>query len=340
MESGARIPTLSSTFQHDYLPAKKKDGKGGHDKEAMEAQENHRELKEALAEVDIEKLWSRVMQGVLDDEVALDAAELKFLFGRGTGKTAEKAARHFINRVCNLAQLGRVENPVVRTNKDEIASLERKVERMESHIDSSKKVLQKRFQKLGGFLALGLRKPEPPLELLQLETKEATTVFKDDMQINGRDYEVKMVVVRGELRISALDGEKDKTLEKTIKGEEFRQVYSQARGNYSHIAARLRQGVEFTAVGERVKLELGPPALDIVPAFKSTASERPRQANTVFPKGAVKPPLKGQLCVASAMLDSKKKGGASTIDASFEEMRARKKPIDRFLSAEPTQRKA
>lgn len=61
------------------------------------------ELKECLREVDLDKLWDRLVQGLEADEEAVDSQELMHLFGG-----SEKDSRLFIDRVCNLAKMERV----------------------------------------------------------------------------------------------------------------------------------------------------------------------------------------------------------------------------------------
>lgn len=105
LEGGVRLPPALESWLTRNLPVALLWG-GGKDKAAQEARENLAELGETLCEVDLEALWARLLQGVLDNEAAVDAVELGFLFGG-----SQKKARHFVNRVCNLAGLRRVEVP-------------------------------------------------------------------------------------------------------------------------------------------------------------------------------------------------------------------------------------
>jgi len=100
-------------------------------------------LTEALFEVDLEALWARLQQGVTESEVAVDAAELKFLFGG-----SQRKARLFINRVCNLAQLPRVEVSEAKTTLQVISELGASVEHLGDEIDNCRQDLEARYPKI------------------------------------------------------------------------------------------------------------------------------------------------------------------------------------------------
>eukprot|EP00929_Paragymnodinium_shiwhaense_P006578 TRINITY_DN11022_c1_g2_i1.p1 TRINITY_DN11022_c1_g2~~TRINITY_DN11022_c1_g2_i1.p1 ORF type:complete len:1103 (-),score=240.63 TRINITY_DN11022_c1_g2_i1:366-3674(-) len=107
-ELGLEMPPLFQSWLFNNCPAGLVK-RGTTDRSSAEMQENLADLSEALREVDLEALWSRLLEGALVDEVALDAGELRFLFAGDT-----KAARHWIHRVCKLADVNRVEALVVK----------------------------------------------------------------------------------------------------------------------------------------------------------------------------------------------------------------------------------
>jgi len=95
----------------------------------QELHERSLELKSMINEVDTEKLWTRLMEGVKDGETALDSAELAFLFNG-----SEKDARLFIDRVCTIGGLKRVEIEEEVTTIDSIVSVENRMSRLDEHI--------------------------------------------------------------------------------------------------------------------------------------------------------------------------------------------------------------
>ena len=73
------------------------------DKSSAETDEIEKELAEALGQIDQEEMLERLVQGIDEDEVAVDAREIKHLFDGD-----EKKARLFIDRICSLGNLAHV----------------------------------------------------------------------------------------------------------------------------------------------------------------------------------------------------------------------------------------
>lgn len=317
-EQGAKIGSLSEYFV-GFLPlALRRSKDKAKDKEANE---NHLELKETLQEVDLEQLWERGMQGLLDDELALDAAELAFLFENAAslgGETPDRCARHFINRLCTLASLSHIEEPMSISLSDEIVDLEEKLEHLATHIHASRRGLERQFQKLRPFLVrAGSQAAKLPGTVTELgSTQLASTiryVFKDSMSIDDANYLVEMSIVGKDLHISAYNKDTDRTLELTVKDTAYQRLLSHAAGNHSLIAARLQLDPHFP-----LRLQLGPlpddsanhqEAMSMSP-FPSVQRRRP--GNAVFPDadGGPKPPMRGQLKMASAVLDAQRAGNS------------------------------
>jgi len=82
-----------------------------------------------------------------------------------------------------------------------------------------------------------------------------------------------------------------------------------------------------------VKLEIGPPQQELVHG-NSKPLDRVRNGNAVFPGGdlGVKPPLRGQLKMAAAVLHAQKKG-----EGSMGQVHGRP-VIQTFVTARPCQR--
>jgi len=137
IDRGARIPTFRGQLIM-YLRA----SRGKADREVLD---NQNELMETLREVDLEKLWKRLMEGVLEKEAAIDAAEMRFLFDDN-----QRKARHFINRICNLATLARVEVPDAppRTVLQEIEEVESAIDGLDSEITGVRSDLKGAFKPL------------------------------------------------------------------------------------------------------------------------------------------------------------------------------------------------
>merc|ERR550514_1024302 len=119
-QGGPKMPSLLRFFLHDYCPHFLLPGSTRARHQHMEAHERVLELKETLAEVDVDKLWDRLLRGVSEKETAVDSIELKHLFNG-----SEKAARLFIDRVCHLGELERVGEDPVGDTKRHIESLGR-----------------------------------------------------------------------------------------------------------------------------------------------------------------------------------------------------------------------
>jgi len=343
---GARIPKLRDFFQLllpnlDFFASAKKSKK-----DRQEARDNLLELKETLQEVDLDELWARSMRGLLDDEVALDAAELTFLFGRGKGKTAEKSAKHFINRLCNLGSLQHVKTPVERSVMDEVLDIEHKVERIVTHSHACRKGLEQKFQKLRPYIAKSRQRTIMMLKDKSTvgqycpaeEDRQVRYVFKEGMYIGEVYYLVEMSTVSSELHVSAYDAGSERTLDLTVKDDVYQRVLVEAGWDHSNIAQRLRHGSMSRVAGGEVRLELGPPpATNIVAAKPRQTVARIRPLNSLFPGGddGPKPPVQGQLKVAAAVLDGKKKDPFGAVNIG----NASSRPIiDGFLKANPPKR--
>merc|ERR1719359_1486964 len=148
-----------------------------------------------------------------------------------------------------------------------------------------------------------------------------------------------MSTVAGTLHISAYDAGKERTLDLTLKGENYQRVLSEAAWDHANIAQRLKLGVVFGARGEQVRLEMGPPQENIVPMAKpKPVAKKPRPANAVFPAASgAKPPQKGQLRVAAAVLDSQRKQTPLSVQTLTVDLSTRP-VIQDFLKAGALQR--
>lgn len=293
-------------------------------KDRSEAQDTHAELKETLGEVDLELLWDRASKGLHDGEYALDAAELCFLFGRGQGKSAEKSARYFINRICTLACLNFPEEEPPLTVLDEVTELETKVETIVTHIHAARKGLEQRFHKLRPYIARA-REQDMAAESAAAAAdpghhhggaggtvehdRQVRYVLKEGMFIDDIWYLVEMSIVGHQLHISAYDAASERTFDLNIKGRDYKRALADAAYDHTNIANRLRHGVAYGPGDESVMLELGPPQEGIVRLSTPRRLERIRPGNSVFLGGddGVQPPQRGQLKVAGAVLDSQKK---------------------------------
>merc|ERR1712232_1394710 len=143
---GLQFPSQFHFLLQEYFPSLL----NGSDKAAVRAQETHEnliELKETVKQVRLEDLWARLLEGVPNDEVALDAGELEFLFS-GDTKERVKKARHFINRICNLAEMEPVEVPYERTTLGEISTLRDSVRRVGQQIGGCQTELEQKFEVL------------------------------------------------------------------------------------------------------------------------------------------------------------------------------------------------
>lgn len=345
-KKGAKIPRLREYFMRDFCPTLLSLSGS---KDAYEVIENHMELKETLQEVDLEELLERAIQGLKDNEFALDAAELTFLFGGG--ETAEKNARHFINRLCNLVKLHRSAREAQPDLEGEIEGLEEKVEDIVTHIHASRKSLERRFGKLRPYIAkaqenmLAAQKEKSETEMvptLSDQDRHLRYVFKDYMFIGETNYLVEMSTVGRELQISAYDSKQERTLELIFKDDAYDRVLSEAALEYANIAQRLRHGFAFGEEGEEIKLELGPPQTGITPTSQVThhaSARKPRPGNSVFPdvEDGPKPPQRGQLAVAAAVLDSQRRGSPLSVGVAKIAM---KPTVQSFLKAAPLKRVA
>jgi len=147
LEKSTRLPSLLLTWLRENTPLGLLGG-GGNDKVSKEFKDNVAELTESLFEVDLEALWARLLEGISDDEVAVDAAELKFLFGG-----SQRKARLFINRVCNLAQLPRVEaSHKPPTTEAILKDFETSAQALEGEIGRCCKDFEARYPALTPFL--------------------------------------------------------------------------------------------------------------------------------------------------------------------------------------------
>jgi len=104
---------------------------GGSDKADGEKRDKLAEMQECLNEVDMEELWARLLQGAAEDELAVDSSELAYLFHGNS-----KAARSWINRVCVLADIPKVQVPDLRSSLDIISELKESFDKLASNVSS------------------------------------------------------------------------------------------------------------------------------------------------------------------------------------------------------------
>jgi hypothetical protein len=143
-----RMESLLLFLLHECCPipaGKGSDKKApGDDSETpQELHERSLELKSMINEVDTEKLWARLMEGVKDGETALDSRELAFLFNG-----SEKDARLFIDRLCTIGTLRRVAIEEEVTTLDTIQNVENQIGGLEDHIGGIADIFEHAYPEL------------------------------------------------------------------------------------------------------------------------------------------------------------------------------------------------
>lgn len=142
-----RMESLMLFLLHECCPfsvGKGSDKKPSEDSETpQELHERSLELKSMVNEIDTEKLWSRLMEGVKNGEVALDSSELAFLFNG-----SEKDARLFIDRICTIGGLRRVDQIDQVTTLDTIHNVENQINGLDDHVGGIAEILEQSYPEL------------------------------------------------------------------------------------------------------------------------------------------------------------------------------------------------
>jgi len=185
LKRGVKLPSPVWAWLQDATPL----GlvwRGSKDKAARRARENITELVETLEPVDLEALWARLEQGVVENEVAVDAEELAFLFNGSAQK-----ARVFINRVCNLANLQRVEVPEERTTLGAIADLRGSIEALGREVTGCSDDMEDKYHDLRPYLH------KPTEGALQLANEAASVFLQAPALADDDEWDVMEVAGEG-----------------------------------------------------------------------------------------------------------------------------------------------
>jgi hypothetical protein len=191
-DSGFKFPSLFQFCLMENCPSFLLPGDAKKKQANAESHERILELKETLDQVDLEKLWERLLQGVNEEEVAVDSAELCHLFD------TEKDARLFIDRIAYLAELAGVEKIEEDGTKQEIDKMQEKVDSLDDLVNSCQGILENAYPALLPHLyphmyeEVDANEPQAALVdmslsdmLAQQEGKEP----KEDGEANGEENE-------------------------------------------------------------------------------------------------------------------------------------------------------
>lgn len=163
-----KLPSYVQFTLHELLPWTL----GGKGTQERVAHETFVELRETLGLIDLEDLWARLLEGVLQKETALDATELSFLF-RGN----EKAARDFINRICSVGKLPDVLPPTEQTFQEAMTGLEGTMGSVGLEISDIQADLEHRFKEIRPLLRLE-QSAKGGKKQAQKQAQDALTILK------------------------------------------------------------------------------------------------------------------------------------------------------------------
>jgi len=164
------------------------------DKSSAETDEIEKELAEALGQVDQDDMLDRLLQGIDEDEVAVDAREIKHLFNGD-----EKKARLFIDRICSLGGLAKVDPPP--SSVKELDRFDKMIENVETIVDALEEQMTNMDPRLlsmlypADYIWVDETDPEP-------ETDPAAT--EEDGDTDGGSKPLQKKLTKQEKRASAV----------------------------------------------------------------------------------------------------------------------------------------
>lgn len=200
VELGTRLPSPLYNMLYWVLPRTLWRLSGLADRQAA-SREASRELEELLVGVDLQLLWQRLLEAAEGDVAAVDAEELRHLFGG-----SQKEARMFISRACAAGGLPRVAPPRAVTTEARIARVGDAAARLQEQFGACRAELLSEFPELGPHLSPPPRQEDPesaPARAQALEARE---------ELRGRRLWKSSVAPpqRGELSAAAFSLQRDR----------------------------------------------------------------------------------------------------------------------------------